>query len=105
MSYKIISTPFFERKVKKLKKKYRNIKKDLYELVNILSINPKAGINLFDEIYKIRLQNSDIGGKRGGYRVIYYFMKNEEIYLLTIYSKKEKENISKNEILYILSQL
>jgi len=94
MSYKIF-TPFFEKKVKKLKKKYKNIKKDLSELVNILSINPKAGINLIDEIYNIRLKNSDIGGKRGGYRVIYYFMKNEEIYLLTIYSKKKKKTFQK----------
>ncbi len=33
-------------------------------------------------------------GKRGGARVIYYFKKrNNEIWLLTIYSKNETENI------------
>jgi mRNA-degrading endonuclease RelE of RelBE toxin-antitoxin system len=33
-------------------------------------------------------------GKRGGVRVIYYFKKQEdEIWLLTIYSKSETENI------------
>ncbi len=33
-------------------------------------------------------------GKRGGLRVIYYFKKkNDEIWLLTIYSKREVENI------------
>jgi len=32
-------------------------------------------------------------GKRGGVRVIYYFKKQDaEIWLLTIYSKSEKEN-------------
>jgi mRNA-degrading endonuclease RelE of RelBE toxin-antitoxin system len=33
-------------------------------------------------------------GKRGGVRVIYYFKKHEqEIWMLTIYGKSEKENI------------
>ena len=33
-------------------------------------------------------------GKQGGVRVIYYFKKREdEIWLLTIYSKSEVENI------------
>ncbi len=33
-------------------------------------------------------------GKRGGVRVIYYFKKqNDEIWLLTIYSKSQTENI------------
>ena len=33
-------------------------------------------------------------GKRGGVRIIYYFKKpDNEIWLLTIYSKSEKENI------------
>ena len=106
MNYKIIVTPFFEKKVKKLKKKYRNIKNDLQDLVKILDANPQAGISLFENIFKIRLRNSDISSKRGGYRVIYYYLdENNEIYLLTIYSKKEQENISKKEILEILKQL
>ena len=33
-------------------------------------------------------------GKSGGVRVIYYFKRqDDEIWLLTIYSKSEKENI------------
>lgn len=33
-------------------------------------------------------------GKSGGVRIIYYFrMKDDEIWLLTIYSKSERENI------------
>jgi hypothetical protein len=33
-------------------------------------------------------------GKRGGVRVIYYLkMRDEEVWLLTLYEKSEKENI------------
>lgn len=33
-------------------------------------------------------------GKRGGLRIIYYYRKNEgEIWMLTVYSKNESENI------------
>jgi len=35
------------------------------------------------------------GGKRGGYRIIYYWRNQQgEIWLLTIYTKNETENIS-----------
>lgn len=45
-------------------------------------------------LYKIRVRNSDVGGKRGGYRVIYYFLNAEkEIFLLAMYSKSITEDI------------
>ena len=38
-------------------------------------------------------------GKRGGARVIYYFaVANEEIFMLDIYAKNEKTDLSPNEI-------
>jgi len=39
------------------------------------------------------------GGKRGGFRVWYYFhdMELREIFLLTIYAKNEKEDITQDE--------
>jgi len=41
-----------------------------------------------------KIKNSDIGGKSGGYRVIYYTrLTNDRVYLLTIFSKTQKENI------------
>ena len=44
-------------------------------------------------VRKLRCGMSGIG-KRGGVRVIYYFKKkDDEIWLLTIYSKSETENI------------
>ena len=45
-------------------------------------------------------------GKRGGVRVIYYFKKqDDEIWLLTIYSKSEIENIPANILKQIAEEI
>ena len=36
-------------------------------------------------------------GKRGGYRVVYYFVLEKTVWLLTIYDKVQKENLSPEE--------
>ncbi len=42
-------------------------------------------------------------GKSGGFRVIYYFIDEQNnLYLMTIYSKTKKANISDNELLELL---
>lgn len=37
-------------------------------------------------------------GKQGGFRVLYYLQTAERLYLLTIYSKTEREDITVTEI-------
>lgn len=99
MNYEIIVSPTFEKEVKKLKKRYKKISFDLKSLITNLYVNPKLGTPLGNEIYKIRIPNSSIPtGKSGGFRVITYHIINEKIYLLTIYSKSDKESISSKEI-------
>jgi hypothetical protein len=57
-------------------------------------------------LFKIRVKNSAIGGKRGGYRVIYYKKINlNKIYLLTIYSKKQTENIDMKNFKNIIQNI
>jgi len=103
MSYEIIPTPQFKKSVKALHKKYKLIKQDLITLEKELRLNPKAGIELGNNCYKIRLPNSSIPtGKSGGFRVIYYLYFNQSIYLLEIYSKSNLENINDSKILEIL---
>lgn len=53
-----------------------------------------------NNIVKVRIANSDTkSGKSNGYRLIYYAEKSDgTIYLLTLYYKKEKDNISNKEI-------
>ncbi len=87
MSYSVLTIPQFEKDVKKLAKKFKSIKKDLSKLINNLKEQPTQGTSLGHGLYKIRLANSSIPtGKSGGFRVITYFIDEEEnLYLLSIY--------------------
>ncbi len=104
MSLTIRPLESFKKDVKKLFKKYKNISSDLKKLQEELETNPKAGIELGNNCYKIRLANSSIPiGKRSGFRVIYYYIdKNGVIYLMSIYSKNDLENISDKKLIEIL---
>ena len=104
MNLKIVSLNSFKRDVKKLFKKYKLLAKDLKTLIDELEENPKAGIALANSCYKIRLANSSIPtGKSGGFRVIYYFLdKDENVYLMSIYSKTDLQNINDEKLSQIL---
>lgn len=87
--------PIFAKKLKELAKKNPNIKKDYQKLLDTLQENPTGAINIKDNVYKIRVQNSSSNkGKSAGYRV-YYFYKTENnfIALLYIYSKSSLLNL------------
>ena len=108
MNLKIISLESFKKDVKKLYKKNKKLPQDLKILNEILLENPKTGIELSAKLFKIRLENSSSNsGKSGGFRVIYYYLDEEEnIYLLKIYSKTEIENVKEEVLIKILkSQL
>lgn len=94
----------FVKEVKKLSKKYKKIADDLKGLQNELLDNPQRGIQLGNNCYKIRVSNSSIPtGKSSGFRVIYYYLdSNGVIYLMSIYSKNDLENLSDEKILEIL---
>lgn len=53
------------------------------------------GTELGNNTYKARIKNSDNNkGKSAGYRIITYAVDEDfKIYLVTIYSKSEQENI------------
>jgi len=78
MSLNIVSVNQFNKELKALYKRYKNIGTDIKHLRNILSENPKAGIALAHNCYKIRLANSSVPtGKSGGFRVIYYYIDED----------------------------
>jgi len=99
MANKIIPTPYFENKYKRLSKKFLSLDSELEELENELLENPKQGEPLGANLYKIRLASKDKGkGKSGGFRVITYLIqeiKNScQVYLITIYDKSEESTVS-----------
>ena len=103
MKFDVIPTEQFEKDVQyyKKKKKYRNIMEDVDEVVKELSNGNLLGDLIpglvfdNDETIKVRIANSDTNvGKSNGYRLIYYVIKND--YLLTIYYKKEDNNVPTN---------
>ena len=100
MSYKIISIPSFDKDLKSLSKKHKSISKDYDELLDNLEVNPKMGVEILENCFKIRMAISSKGkGKIGGARVItYVYVKDETVYLLSIYDKSDDENISDKEI-------
>ena len=110
MNYEVYLAETFQKCVKILKKKYRRIKEDLVGMIQILKKNPRIGDPVpgwNKKIWKIRTGSSDIKkGKRGGFRVIYLWKAREfKVYLLAVYFKGEKEDLSKKEIEELLRKL
>ena len=90
----VAETEPFQRKVGRLLKDSEKA-----ELIAYLSMHPNAGslIQGAGGIRKLRWARSG-GGKSGGVRVIYYFHNfGMPLYLLTLFGKNEKTNLSKAE--------
>ena len=97
---KIASTSFFIKELKPLTKKYRSLEEDLMELAESLIENPIQGDSLSHNCFKVRLAiSSKNKGKSGGARVITnVHIKDEVIYLLSIYDKSDQDSISEKEL-------
>lgn len=73
MSFKISQTSEFEKEAKYLAKKYASFKSNLADLAASLSENPRQGVSLGNNRYKIRFAITSKGkGKSGGGRLITY---------------------------------
>jgi hypothetical protein len=104
MSYKVFSIPPFDKQIKRLAKKYPSIKNEFSELIERLEHEPEQGTNLGNNCYKIRIAIASKGkGKSGGARVITNFViAQKSVFLLSIYDKSEKENLTDKELLELL---
>lgn len=107
MSYKVLSIPPFDKQLKRLAKKYPSLKKEFMLLIEALEQKPEQGTPLGHHCYKIRIAIASKGkGKSGGARVITHFVISEKIvFLLSIYDKSERDNISDADLDNLLSQL
>ena len=104
MSYNLIVSNSFKRDLKHLSRKYPSIRSDVEMLEQELGQNPTQGIPIGKNCYKIRIAiSSKNKGKSGGGRVITLVrVIKEEVFLLAIYDKSEKEDISNAELKQLL---
>ena len=107
MSYNIVAVPTFKKELKKLARKYHSIKSDLATLFETLEINPEQGTALGNNCYKIRLSiTSKNKGKSGGARLITNFViADDTVYLLSIYDKSDKDNLTDKELNELLKNV
>lgn len=101
-SIEILLTSRFKKDLSQLAKRYRSIRKDLDPLVEQLKSGEILGDRLSglnNQVFKVRLKNSDIQkGKSAGYRVIYYIKTETSIVLVTIYSKSDISDLQNTVI-------
>ena len=107
MSFNIIATELFEKKIKRLAKKHKSLKADLLVVIEQLEDNPTLGTPIGKECYKIRVAITSKGkGKSGGARMITYVrIVSENVFLMDIYDKSEQANISDKELQLLIDIL
>lgn len=66
-------------------------------IVVFLATNPEAGVSLGGGLRKVRIGREG-SGKSGGFRTLYVFGGSHmPIFLLTVFAKNEKDNLTKAE--------
>lgn len=95
MKLTFVETPVFTKRLKEL------MDDEIYlKFQQLLLANPTAGaiVSGGGGVRKIRYALKD-KGKSGGVRVIYYYQDDKgKIWLLLIYPKSEKDNITKEQL-------
>ena len=107
MSYNISLSERFQKDAKRLSKRYASFKSDLLKLIKDLEENPIQGDNLGKSCYKVRLKiESKKKGKSAGARVItYVHVSQEDVYLLTVYDKSDRESLEDGELEELLETI
>ena len=108
MSYNIKILAVFEKQAKPLIKRYPSLKSEIAALISSLKVEPKQGINLGTNCFKIRLAIASKGkGKSGGARIIthIHFTEDNVVYLMSIYDKSELSSISDSAIKDLLKTI
>ena len=105
MISKFVYMPRFERAVKQLKKRYRNLIDDIEKILEIMEAEPTSGTVIPNDyaVRKIRVASRDMQrGKSGGYRLLYFLSETQDqdliAYLLFIYAKTDQEDVSLTQL-------
>ncbi|MBQ4393489.1 MAG: type II toxin-antitoxin system RelE/ParE family toxin [Prevotella sp.] len=100
----------FDRRARRLAKKYKSLKNDLRTFQQELMKNPFQGSDLGGGVRKIRMAIGSKGkGRSGGARVLTLNVlvsdDADEVTLLTIYDKDEISNVSDEYIEWLVSKV
>ena len=90
MSYSVIAVPRFRKELKKLVRKYPSLKDEFAGLVERLETDPGQGTAIGKNCYKIRLA------------ITHIVIADTVVYLLAIYDKADKENLTDKELAELL---
>lgn len=99
----------FQRNIRTLKKRYRNIGKDIRPTLEQIQAGQLPGDQITGTsfvVYKVRARNRDIQkGKSAGYRIIYQVKSRDSIMLIAIYSKSDRAGMSIQAIKKIIAEI
>jgi len=88
----VVELPEFQRRAKAIMSD-----RERGAAINFVAANPEAGVALGGGLRKVRIPREG-GGKSGGFRTIYVFGGTHmPIFLITVFAKNEKANLSKAE--------
>lgn len=101
----------FKDDLKRLIKKYPHIEVDIGNTLRDFFKNPQLArplVGFEGKLFKLRIKSTDQRkGKSGGFRLIFYLnsQQPEKIYLLTIYPKNERADLSFDELWSLYTKL
>lgn len=103
MTFRVVHTAAeFEREVRQLKRRFPLVSEQVKGLVSQLRDGDLPGDRvpeMFMRTYKVRLPNpSARRGKSGGFRMYYAVNQSDMIYLVTIYSKTDRDDANTYEV-------
>jgi mRNA-degrading endonuclease RelE of RelBE toxin-antitoxin system len=105
---KVIIPTHFSKVVKRLSKRFPKVADLILELIETLEQGETPGDQLQGvgyTAYKVRLPNPDAQkGKSGGFRVVYYIKKADQVIMLVVYSKTDQIDITSEEIRALINQ-
>ena len=97
MQYRFIFTNWFDRNLKSLAKHNSALRGDIETFLRTFEAEDHPVISGTGGARKARMKAKG-QGKRGGYRVVYYFLANENnVWLITVYDKVRQEDLSPAE--------
>ena len=96
MRYHLIFTDWFNRNLKSLRKRNPRLRQDFQAFLNEFDTEAHPMISGTGGARKARMRAQG-RGKQGGYRVIYYFAISNTVWLITIYDKVQKQDLSAAE--------